>query len=155
MSNAVKAVERSRSLFWLQGLLCGLAAAFATPTAVLGSVLLAPGLTMLLVEHTPSRPLCRTMLLFGLAASLDPARSLWAGGHTLPLALSLVSDIAVVGFAWAAAAAGWLVSELAPVLVRLGLEAAARAQSMRLRAERTKLEAEWETLVTDRPAPGK
>ena len=150
MANATKTGEGSRPLFWLQGLLCGLGAALATPTAVLGSVLLAPGLIMLLVERTPGRPICRTMLLLGIAASVGPVRALWAGGHTMALALSEMSDVTVVGLAWLAAAVGWLLTELAPVLVRLALEASARAQTARLRAELATLEAEWEPLSSER-----
>jgi hypothetical protein len=152
MAGATKTKQGSRSLLWLQGLLCGLGAAFATPTAVLGSVLLAPGLAMLMAERTPGRPMSRTMLLFGAAASVGPVQSLWSGGHTVALALSEVSDIAGVGLAWAAAAVGWLLIELAPVVVRLALEASARAETKRLQAELATLEAEWEPLSrTEQP----
>lgn len=153
MANATKKAG-SRSLLWLQGLLCGIGAAFATPTAVLCSLLLAPGLAMLMAERTPGRPMSRTMLLFGAAALVSPVRALWDGGHTVALALSEVSDLAVVGLAWGAAAAGWLLTELTPILARLALEASARAQTKRLRAQLAALEAEWELLAGEqRPRP--
>ena len=40
---AVRSPARPGSTLWIQGLVCGAVAAFATPTALLAGVLLAPG----------------------------------------------------------------------------------------------------------------
>jgi hypothetical protein len=68
---------------------------------------------------------------------------LWAGGHGMAASVALATDADVVGTAWAAAAAGWLLAELAPVAVRVMLEALSLRQAARLRAIRTELAAEW------------
>jgi hypothetical protein len=57
--------------------------------------------------------------------------------------LALLGDLRVVGTAWSAAAAGWLLAELAPVVTLVVLEAVTQTRAARLRAEREKLVAEW------------
>lgn len=133
-----------RSLIWLQGLLCGALATIATPTAVLTAVLLAPGLAAAIMDSAPGKPRARTMLLFGGAALVAPMNTLWSTGHTLATALALAADMDVVGLAWLAAAGGWLLTEIAPVLVRAVLEAMAIARTTALRAQRARHAAEWD-----------
>jgi hypothetical protein len=45
--------------------------------------------------------------------------------------------------AWSAQGAGWLLTQLIPLLVRLGLEGQSRVEIARLRAERDRLAEEW------------
>ena len=143
MRKAGTAAAGRGSGLWLQGLVCGALVTLATPTALLGGVLLLPALVVYLAEDTEGRPALRAVLLFGLAASLRPLLALWAGGHSMDLSLSLLSDFATPVLAWSAQGAGWLLSQLIPLLIRLTLEAQARIDIARLRAERTKLGEEW------------
>src|SRR4051794_33615031 len=109
---------RQHSLVWLQGLLCGAMATLATPTALLLGVLLAPALLALVVDRQPGRPRARSIALCGMAASIDPLRALSTGDHSIFNATTLLGNSRVVGAAWIAAAAGWLLAEIAPVGVR-------------------------------------
>ena len=68
---------------------------------------------------------------------------LWSAGHTLAAAATLATDPDNLMIAWGMAAAGWLLAELAPVVVRAVLEALSLSRAARLRAERARYEAEW------------
>jgi hypothetical protein len=132
-----------RSRVWLQGLLCGAVATLATPTALLVGVLFLPALIASVLDCQPGKPVARSMALFSLCGTVGPVLRLWAAGHTLEAAATLAADLDNLLLAWGAAAAGWLLAELAPVAVLVVLEALARSQTARLRAERTRQEAEW------------
>jgi hypothetical protein len=135
--------KRATSMPWLGGVACGMVATLATPTALLLCLLLLPVALALLVDPRPGRPVLRPIWLCGLAAALRPLLMLWRDGHTIDASLSLATDAGVVATAWAAQAAGWLMAELAPLAVRLTLEAGALARSARLRAERADYEVRW------------
>ncbi len=135
--------QRQRSLTWLQGLLCGALATLATPTALLLVVLLAPALVAVVLDQEPGRPRARSIALFGMAASVAPLRTLWTSGHTLATATTLLGNLDVVGTAWSAAAAGWLLAELMPLAARAVLEALTIARRVRLEAERARLAEAW------------
>ncbi len=128
---------------WLQGLACGAVVTLATPSAVLIALLLAPSIGAHLLEREPGRPTARVALLCGAAMTVLPVVALWQAGVGVGGAVSAASDTAVLAGCWAAQGAGWLMAHLAPVLVRLALDAHALANTARLRAERAKYEAEW------------
>jgi hypothetical protein len=134
---------RPGGMLWIQALVWWSVAAVATPTALLGGVLLAPGLVGLATERTPGRPVARGMLLGGLAASVAPIRALWDDGHTIAGSLALALDPSTVGLAWSAAGAGWVLAHLAPVVIRVALDAGSLSRAARLRAARARLEEEW------------
>ena len=131
------------SLLWLQGLLCGAFATLATPTALLAGVLLLPALIASMLDRQPGKPIARSIALSGLCGIVGPVISLWAAGHTVDAATSLATEPNNLMLAWGAAAAGWLLAEIAPVAVRAVLEAMALTRSARLRAERAQYEAAW------------
>ncbi|HTI84479.1 MAG TPA: hypothetical protein VL614_28845 [Acetobacteraceae bacterium] len=134
---------RQHSLVWLQGLLCGALATLATPTALLLGVLLGPALLAVTFDSEPGRPVGRSVALFSMAASVRPLKTLWLSGHTMQVAAGLVGDLQVVGTAWSAAAAGWLLAQILPIAVRTVLEALGLARSAQLKAERARLVSEW------------
>lgn len=135
--------RRQHSLVWLQGLACGAVVALTPGIAVLLAVLLAPGLVVLLLDHEPGRPTARCVLLIGLATCVHPLRVLWPQTQNVTAALDMVSDLQTLGTAWSAAAAGWLLAELAPLGAKLVLETLARARAAKLRARREKLVETW------------
>lgn len=147
---------RRGSLIWLQGLACGALLTLATPTAVLGGALLAPGLLALALDRAPGRPVARTVLLFGLAATVHPLWTLWRSAGSVASALALAQDVSGLAAAWAAQGAGWLLTELVPLMVRVGLEAATAARFVRLKAQRNSLCEAWGFPSTpdDTPATG-
>ena len=128
---------------WIQGLLCGGLVALLPPTALLLGVLIGPALLALFLDTQPGKPIARSVLLCTLAASVRPVRTLWAAGHGIAASMALATDADIVGTAWAAAAAGWLLAELAPVAVRVVLEALSLRRAARLRAARAALAEEW------------
>jgi hypothetical protein len=111
--------------------------------ALLLGVLLGPAIVALVVDHQPGKPAARSVVLCTLAASIGPVRTLWAAGHDLAASLALATDLNVLGTAWSAAAAGWLLAELAPYAVRAGLEALSLSRAAQLRAARDRLMDEW------------
>ena len=142
-----KAGVKPRSAPWLQGLACGALLTLAPPTAVLAAVLLAPGLLAFALDPVAGKPTARPVLLLGLAASTGPLGQLWRLGHTVDIAMGLLSDPVLLATAWAAQAAGWLVVELVPLLICLALNAAAGTQSARLNAQRRVYEKDWDISV--------
>jgi len=117
-SKPPRTTGKARSIVWLSGLACGVLAAMVPGLAILGAGLLAPGLVALKLDHEPGRPMARTVLTCGLAACVHPVVMLWNSGHSMGTAIAIVSDPAVAGIAWGAAAAGWLMTQLAPLFVR-------------------------------------
>ncbi|HSU06872.1 MAG TPA: hypothetical protein VLI93_14995 [Acetobacteraceae bacterium] len=149
MNSGKATAERGASTIWLQGLLCGALAALATPLALLLLVLLAPSVAAALLERQPGRPATRTLLLFGLSASISPARRLLAAGDTMAASLGLLSEPNVLAAAWSAAAGAWMLAELSPLGLALALDASARARAARLRARRERLLEDWPGLNPD------
>jgi|SRR6266536_3299691 len=143
VSVAVAGQRRQHSTVWLQGLLCGAVVTFAPPTALLMGVLLGPALLALVLDRQPGRPKARSVALFGMAASVDPLRLLWANGHSMSTVTGLLGNTRVLATAWTAAAAGWLLAEMAQVVVRAALEALSRSRTVRLRAMRLRLVEAW------------
>jgi hypothetical protein len=131
------------STVWLQGLACGAVVALATPMAVLGGLLMVPSFGALLLERRSARLAARVALLCGAAAAAAPLATLWQSGLGVAGAVAAASDPAVLAGCWAAQAGGWLLAQLAPLLMRLVLDARAAATAARLRAERARYEAEW------------
>src|SRR6185503_18887582 len=112
------AARRQHSLVWLQGLACGALVTLATPTAILLGVLLAPALLAVLLDSEPGRPKARSISLCNMVASVEPLHVLWTSGHSIATASALLGNLQVIGKAWSAAAAGWLLAEVLPIGVR-------------------------------------
>ena len=136
---------------WMQGLLCGGLVALLPPTALLLGALLGPALVALFLDGQPGKPIARSVLLCTLAACIKPVRMLWAAGHGMAASIALATDADIVGTAWAAAAAGWLLAEMTPLAVRVVLEALSLSQAARLRARRAVVAEEWGLDGDDRP----
>src|ERR1700730_9281431 len=94
------APQRQHSMVWLQGLVCGALVMLAPPTPLLLGVLLRPAILAALLDGQPGRPKARSIALFGMAASVDPVRTLWVSGHTMPAAAALLGNLHVLGTAW-------------------------------------------------------
>ncbi len=143
MAKAAKAKSEGGggSLIWLQGLLCGGMAALAPMAALQLVLLLAPGLLSLLTERQVGKPVTRSMLLFGLAASVEPVRQAWSlgGGPTW----DRISDGNAILLAWMAAAFGWLLARFLPLLVGIAVSASHESRAVILREAREQLVRAW------------
>jgi hypothetical protein len=142
-ANRTTAAGGARSLIWLSGLACGVLAAIAPGLAIVALTLIGPGLVILRLDREPGRAVTRTVLTCGLAAAVHPAMMLWNSGQSIGAAMAIISDPIVLSVAWGATAAGWLLTQIAPLLVRALLEAAALAHVARLRALRGRLVEDW------------
>jgi hypothetical protein len=131
------------SMLWLQGMVCGAILTFATPAALLGGTLLAPALIALLADREPGRPVLRAVLLFGGAVSLDPLWHLGLSGDSMSTALEILSDPTMLAFAWLAAAFGWALCEVLPVLIENASRFAEAARVSSWNAELKRIEDEW------------
>ncbi len=152
MARAASRKRPRAALPWVQGLLCGVAAVAAGPTALLAAALLAPSAVMAMSGAEDAKPVARCMMLAGLAAAVFPLAALWSGGHTIDLSVSLLDDGGSLLTAWVAQAAGWLLVELLPVLIGAAQALQAKAQARALRAARTQLEEEWGIAPAAQPA---
>ncbi len=142
-AGAGRSAGEYRSVVWLSGLACGVLAAVAPGIATVAAGLLAPGLVALKLDQEPGRPVARAVLTCGLAACVQPVITLWNSGQSFDTAIAILTDPAATGIAWSAAAGGWLLSQVAPLVVRAGLEAAALTRSTRLRAARGRIIEAW------------
>ncbi|MGA3001527.1 MAG: hypothetical protein ABSE20_07365 [Acetobacteraceae bacterium] len=133
----------NRSVVWLSGLACGVLAAIAPGTATVAAGLLAPGVVALRLDREPGRPVARAVLTCGLAGCVHPVTTLWNTGQSFETAIAIVTDPTTIGIAWSAAAAGWLLTQIAPLAVRVALEAVALARATRLRAARSRIAEAW------------
>jgi hypothetical protein len=140
---ATARTPRRHSLAWLQGLGCGAVVALIPAMALLLGALLLPGVLAILYDRQGGRPVARTVLLCGTAATIAPVLTLWRADNTMDACLVLLGDLGVVGTAWSAAAAGWILAELAPVATLVVMEAFTQTRAARLRAAREKLAADW------------
>jgi len=111
--------------------------------ATVAAGLLVPGIVALRLDREPGRPVARTVLTCGLAGCVHPVITFWNTGQSFDAAMAIVTDPAAIGVAWSAAAAGWLLTQLAPLAVRAVLEATALARSTRLRAARSRIAESW------------
>ena len=142
-ANAGGAAGGSRSVVWLSGLACGMLAMVTPGIALVAVGLLAPGIVALRLDREPGRPLARGVLTCGLAACVQPVITLWNTGQSFATAVAIVTDPATIGFAWSAAAGGWLLTQIAPLAVRAALEATALTRAARLRAMRARVAEAW------------
>ena len=132
-----------RSFVWLSGLLCGAVAAVAPGASLLAGALLAPAIIALKMDHEPGRPIARTVLTFGLAGCVHPLTMLWNAGQSLGTAATIIADPLTIATAWGAAAAGWLLAQIMPLILRVVLEASTRTRASSLRATRSRLMQDW------------
>lgn len=129
------------SLIWLQGMACGGMAALAPVATAQVLTLLAPGLVFLMLDEQEGKPVARAMLMFGLAAGIEPIRSAWASGSGL--GWDRVIDTQAIMMAWLAAAIGWLLANVLPVLIGLAVDSSHQTRADALRDTRATLVRDW------------
>ena len=129
---------------WLLGVACGAILAFATPTAILGGVLLAPAILTAVFDTQPRRPVTRVVFVASAGFAFGPIWHLNAMGGVTSQALEMLYDPAVLCPAWIAGACGWGACELLPLLLRMVAERAAVTRIAALQAEAKAIQADWD-----------
>ena len=142
-TKAPRAGGRFGSVLLLAGLAGGALVTLATATAVLAGILLAPGLLALAIDPAPGRPTARAVVLFGLAATVQPLATLWRTGHHVAAALDMAADLTTLATAWVAQGGAWILCELTPLVIAFAMEAVSRTRAARLRTTRTGYEQQW------------
>lgn len=141
---AAKQAGKSGQPSWLRGLGCGVLIMLNPASGLLLAVLLSPSVLMRVLDREPNRTASRVVLLSNLAGSVGAVVALWRDGvPTLAGAFDVLGMPATIATAWAAAAGGWLGSELAAQLALAWLSAGARRQTRDARAAADRLVAEW------------
>jgi len=118
-------------------------AALAPGLAAHAAMLLAPAILAVVLDRQPGKPVARTIALFALAACVEPMRDLWMGTQAAGGSVSFLLDLQAVGTVWSAAGAGWLLSQLLPVILGIMTEAGSLARAVRLRSARERIIEEW------------
>jgi hypothetical protein len=132
------------SLTWLLGVMCGAVLAFATPTAVLAVVLLAPAILVSVFDHQPGRPATRVVFIAGAGLTFGPVWHLNAASPSIAAALDMLCDPAVLCPAWLAGALSWGVCEFLPLMLHSVAERKAAARMKALLEEARALNAQWD-----------
>jgi len=143
MTTAPGTTKPRSGMIRIQGLLCGGLIAWMPAIATLSAILLAPGLVAYILDRSPTRPVGRSVLLFGAVLAPQNLLTLWHAGNSMAASLGMAADMRRVAAIWALQASGWMLAELTPVLVRLVLDAKSLARRTQLQRRRAELEAEW------------
>jgi hypothetical protein len=128
----------------LLGVVFGAVLTFATPTALLCCVLLAPAILVAVLDATPNKSMARVVFVAGAGFSFAPIWHLNTGGGTMAVALDMLSNPSILCPAWLAGACGWAVCECLPLLLRSAANRAAEIRIASLAAEAQKLREEWD-----------
>lgn len=115
----------------------------ALPTATLLVVGMVPTLVALIVDVTPGRYLTRCVAGLNFAGVVPFLHQLWSRGHTMSLALDIVTDV----FAWfaiyGASAIGWLLFLGLPGAVSMARMLNGKRRIYMLREKQKLLINEW------------
>lgn len=133
----------SGSRLGLAALAVLVATTLAPANAALAAMLLLPTAMAGIADREAGRPTARVVLLFGLAAACAPFDALWHTAGRLPAAMALATDIRTLAIAWAAQAAGWLLTQLLPLLIGTWAERQTQAQINRRANRKAALLQEW------------
>lgn len=147
MAKEKLAPRQGRSWLWLQGAFCGGLLVLAPGTALVMSTLLAVAIATFAFEQTPGRPVTRSMLLMGAAASLNPLVHLWQQGGSLGVAAEMLADPVIPLWCWAASGSAWLISQLWEVLAVFIMQKADGRSEKSLKDERARLLQEWRNIA--------
>ncbi len=107
------------------------------------ATLMLPGALALKLDQEPGKPVARAMLTCGFAGAVRPIIAVSHHDASADIASGLLADPSVIRDAWAAAAAGWLLTQLVPLGVRLWLDSVALTRAASLRVARERIRSAW------------
>jgi hypothetical protein len=133
----------SKLLLLLLGLSVGGLIALSPDLAIPLVILLLPGLITLLIDSSPGATLSRAMLLFQVAACVNPVSDAWYKCAGIHGCLSYLCEPMTILRAWLAAAVAWLVAQVLPIVLKLLDDHRLENQRSTLVSRRAALVAEW------------
>ena len=106
-------------------------------------VLLMPGLLLLVLDRSAGCGIARAVLLFQVAAAVHPVAGAWYGCSGVKGCMSELGAWHRVLAVWLAGAAGWLLTQLLPLGLKLVQDQRLEARKSELSARRAVLVEEW------------
>ncbi len=132
------------SLLWMQGLASGALLTFATPTALMLAVLLAPAIACALGEKDSAGSATRAVALCCAAASVSPLWHLWIQNDRMDVAINALSSPSTLVGAWGAGACAWALCQVLPVVLRTAWDAREAVRARSLQGELNRTKEEWD-----------
>ena len=129
---------------WLLGAICGAAFAFATPSAILAGILLAPVVLAAVFDTERRRPVARVVFVAAAGFTVGPVWHLNMAEPSVAQALDMLCDPAILCPPWLAGGFGWGVCVLLPMVLSRAVEQRATAQIHSLQAEQKALREAWD-----------
>ncbi|MAM75196.1 hypothetical protein [uncultured Tistrella sp.] len=126
----------------------GTLAIFATPTALVLAIGMAPSLVAVFMENRPGAYTAKCITACNLAGVLPVLRDLWLTGHLLSQARMMVGDPIVWLQMYGAAGVGWSLVWLAPLVAGVFADAGHDRSVAKLEARQEKLREEWGDGIT-------
>ena len=123
------------------------AAVLAMPSFIVLACGMPPALVAALIDDRPGRHASSCVFAASLAGVVPVLASLWAGGNTVVAAMQLMSNVYVWLGMYGAAAVGWMLIWLWPVIVEVVLAVVASQRIRSLRAFQERLVEEWSETV--------
>ena len=125
------------------------AAVLAMPSFIVLACGMPPALVAALIDDRPGRHASSCVFAASLAGVVPVLAALWAGGNTVVAAMRLMSDVYVWLGMYGAAAVGWMLIWLWPIIAEIVLAVVANHRIRSVRAFRERLVEEWSETVSD------
>lgn len=125
-----------------------IAAVLAVPSFIVLACGMPPALAAALIDDRPGRHSSCCIFAASLTGVAPVLVSLWSGGNTVAVAMQRMSDVYVWLGMYAAAAVGWMLIWLWPVLAEIVLTVLANQKIQSVRAFQARLVEEWGETVT-------
>lgn len=151
---ATPAAGRKNPAGLLLSLMIGVlsAAFFALPTALLLAAAMVPTLVAWIVDRNRDGHALMSVGTLNLAGLLPSLLALWTGGHSLGIAVRIMSDPYTWLFAFGAAGVGWALVLGLPKIVETAMIFRNEVEINRLQSRQAALVAEWGPEVAGKPA---
>ena len=125
-----------------------IAAVLAMPSFIVLACGMPPALAAALIDDRPGRHASSCVFAASLTGVAPVLASLWSGGNTVAGAMRLMSDAYVWLGMYGAAAVGWMLIWLWPVIAEIVLAVVANQRIQSVRAFQARLVEEWSEMVT-------
>ena len=129
------------------GLMIAIGAIVVLPSTLIFAIGMVPTAVAYFVDSSRGRTLGPTVCFLNFAGVLPALLTLWRGSHTIPAAVSVLSQPTVILLMLVPAALGWLLYGYMPLLIGGILRRRAESRIRGLEKEQEALITAWGTLV--------